>query len=317
MHVTVIGGGGVVGSTIAYTLANTVTDVEIRLVDIDDETATGHGTDIEHSMYHTQHAVGRAIAGETTGGVGSVEVVSPGQDALGDTDCIVFAYNVERTSDAVGRGGRDHYFEQNRPVADEFARWMQNFAPVPVVVVTNPVDRITHRLWDQSGWPRESFLGYSLSENARAAAELGRLRDVSPKQVYCPMMGEHGENVVPVLSHATISDDPVDLSTDERQQLLDYIREIPYKVMRKRGADESSRWVSGRGAAAVVHALNQGGTSAPVCLSVPLTGEYGFEGVSMSVPIILSSEGWTEIEQWTLSDWEKNRLEKSYAQLSS
>lgn len=317
MHVTVIGGAGSLGSTIAYTLATTVPDVELRLVDVDEDGATGHGTDVEHSMYHATHAVGETIAADVRGGVGPVSVTSPGAEAVRDTDCLVFAYNVDRSSEAVGRGGRDTYYAQNRPVADEFGEWMRDREPIPVVVVTNPMDRITYRLWKESGWPRTSFVGYSLSESARAAAEIGRLRDVDPNEVHCPMMGEHGETVVPILSRSTAGGDPVELSPEERQQLLDYVREIPYEVMRQRGPAESSRWVSGRGAAAIVHAIHRGGTDDPVCLSVPLAGEYGFEDVCMSVPVVLSGDGWATVEEWTLSDWETDRLEAAYEQLSS
>ena len=201
-------------------------------------------------------------------------------------------------------------------MADELGEWMADVDPRPVVVVTNPVDRITRRLWRASGWPRRSFAGYSLSETARAAAELGRLHDVDPGDVRCPMMGEHGEHVVPVFSNTTVEGDPVRLDEAERQQVVDYVRDVPYEVMEQRGAGESSRWVSGRGAASVAHAILSGGTDEPVCLSVPLMGEYGYEDVCMSVPVTLSSDGWDEIERWELSDWESDRLEAAYRHLT-
>lgn len=316
MHATVIGGAGSVGSTVAYTLATTVPDLRLRLVDIDEEAVAGHGTDVEHAMYHDTHAAGRAIAPDVRGGTGPLTTTGPGPGAVRDTDCIVVVYNVARTEEAVGRGGRESYYEANRPVAEELGEWMTDADPCPVVVVTNPVDRITDRIYEASGWPRESFLGYSLSETARAVAEIGRLRDADPHDVECPMMGEHGENVVPVLSKATVAGEPLDLSADEREGLLDYVREIPYVVMRQRGADESSRWVSGRGAAAVAHAILTGGTDEPICLSVPLDGEYGYEGVTMSVPVVLSDDGWDRIEDWELSAWERDRLDASYEHLS-
>ncbi|MFB6121489.1 MAG: malate dehydrogenase [Halobacteriaceae archaeon] len=317
MHVTVIGGAGAVGSTVAYTLATTVPNLTLRLVDVDEDGAEGHAIDLENSMRHGTHAAGRAIADATNWGPGSVTTASPGPDAVRDTDCVVVVYNVSRTEDAVGRGGRESYWEANGPVADEIGDWLAPNDPTPVVVVTNPMDRITHRLWAASGWPRESFLGYSLSESARAATELGRLRDADPREVSCPMMGQHGEHVVPVFSKTTVAGDPIEVSPEERRQVLDHVREVPYEVMRLRGPEESSRWVSGRGVATVVHAVVQGGTQAPVCLSVPLAGEYGYEGVSMSVPVVLSGDGWDRIERWSLSDWERSRLDEAYRDLAS
>ncbi|WP_435180904.1 malate dehydrogenase [Halorussus sp. AFM4] len=317
MHVTVIGGAGSVGSTVAYTLAVTVPDVSIRLVDVEGDAAAGHATDIEHAMNHdTTHAAGRAVAADVRGGSGPVEIAEPGPDVVDDTDCIVAVYNVSRPAEAVGRGGRDAYFQRNKTVADELGEWMADVDPRPVVVVTNPVDRITHRLWRASRWPRRSFVGYSLSETARAAAELGRLRDADPGDVRCPMMGEHGEHVVPIFSKTTVGGNQVSLDEEERQRVVDYVRDVPYEVMEQRGADESSRWVSGRGAAAVVHAILTEGTDEPVCLSVPLKGEYGYEDVCMSVPVTLSAGGWDEIEHWELSDWEQDRLNAAYRHLA-
>jgi len=317
MHVTVIGGAGAVGSTVAYTLAATVPGVTLRLVDVETDAAAGHGTDIEHATNHVTHAVGRAIAPDVRGGRGTVTTTAPGPDALADTDCVVVVYNVSRTEDAVGRGGRESYYEANRPVADELGDWMRGTDPRPVVVVTNPVDRIVRRLWERSGWPRRSFVGYALSETARAAAEIARLRDADPHDVHCPMMGEHGEHVVPVFSRATVEGRPLDLSPADRRQVLDYVRQVPYDVMRQRGAAESSRWVSGRGVAGVVHALDRDGTDEPVCLSVPLDGEYGYEGVCMSVPVVLSAEGWDRIGRWSLSEWERDRLDAAYDHLAA
>lgn len=315
MHVTVIGGAGSVGSTVAYTLATTVPHVRLRLVDVEDDAVVGHGTDIEHAMHHSTHPVGQAISSDVTGGTGVVSTATPNPEIFRNTDCIIVVYNVSRPENAIQRGGRGNYYEQNRSVADELAEWMSTTNPKPVIVITNPVDRITYNLWENSGWPRDYFVGYSLSETARAVAELGRLRDADPRQINCPTMGEHGENVVPVFSKTTVAGTPIDLSSDERKQVLNYIREIPYEIMRQRGPEKSSRWVSGRGAAAVAHTFQNGGTDEPVCLSVPLDGEYGYSDVSMSVPITLTSDGWDTIKKWSLSDWEKNRLDSAYEHL--
>ena len=315
MHVTIVGGAGSVGVTVAYTLAITVPDVEIRLVDVAEDAAAGHATDVEHAMNHEAHPAGQAIVSDVRSGSPPVTTAPPGPDVFEDTDCIVVIYNVDRPEEAVGRGGREAYFQRNRPVADELGGWMRDATPRPVVVTTNPMDRITRRLWDASGWPRESFVGYSLSETARAAAEIGRLRGVPSKRVYCPMMGEHGENVVPVFSKTTVDGRSVEFTDEERRQILDYVREIPYEVMRQRGAAESSRWVSGRGTATLAHAILTGGTDDAVCASVPLAGEYGYEDVCLSVPVTLSSTGWDEIERWDLSEWERERLDAAYHHL--
>lgn len=58
MHVTIIGGASTIGSTVAYTLAGTDPKVDVSLVDIDQDAAWAHATDITHASYHFTNTVG-------------------------------------------------------------------------------------------------------------------------------------------------------------------------------------------------------------------------------------------------------------------
>jgi malate dehydrogenase len=78
------------------------------------------------------------------------------------------------------------------------------------------------------------------------------------------------------------------------------------------GPSESSRWVSGRGIAAVVQVLDSGGLDEPICLSVPLDEEYGYEDVWISVPVHVTSTGWETIRRWDLANDERVALDRGY-----
>lgn len=130
--------------------------------------------------------------------------------------------------------------------------------------------------------------------------------------MYCPVLGEHGEHVVPVFSRATVGGDPVEFSKPEREDILEYVRDVPYDVLKLRGASDSSRWVTARGIASIVRRLEDGLADAPVCLSTPLSGEYGFEGISLSVPVRLGEDGVASIIEWDLTDEERTALEDAY-----
>jgi malate dehydrogenase len=45
--------------------------------------------------------------------------------------------------------------------------------------------------------------------------------------------------------------------------------------------------------------------------SVVLTGEYGVDGVALSVPVTLGRAGVREIHEWPLSEGERARLQRS------
>ena len=69
----------------------------------------------------------------------------------------------------------------------------------------------------------------------------------------------------------------------------------------------SSTWTSGLGTARMVRAIaNGGGEHFPA--SIVLDGEYGIEGVSVSVPVTIGRRGVEEIHEWELSDEEQAAL---------
>jgi malate dehydrogenase len=300
--VTVVGGAGTIGSTAAYTLALSHPDVEVRLCDLDGEAAAGHATDVRHARCHAAHSLG------PDGPAGDVVAADPGPDAVRDADCVLVTASVPRPADSTERGGRDTFWPANGEVAEEIGGWLAETEPVPILGVTNPIDRFLARLYEASGWPRERFVGYSLSETARMADAIARHVGSDPAAVYCPILGEHGEHMVPAFSRATVDGEPVDFPPETRTELLDYTRSVPYEIIAQRGSEHSSRWVSGRGAALIVASFLDGGTDEPICLSTPLEGEYGVEGVSLSVPMTLTSDGVGEILEWDLSEAEREGL---------
>lgn len=305
MPVTVLG-TGTIGATVAYTLATETSGVTIRLTDIDEGKSRGHAIDITHSTAHVAHAIGHGRSGD-----GGIEAVPPGPDAVAGADCIVVTASAPRPDGASQRGGRMKWLEGNLDIVRTVGDWLQSTIPCPVVVVTNPLDVLTYELYRQSGWPRGHFVGYSLSETARLADALARDYNVAPAAVHCPVLGMHGEHLVPIFSRATIRGDTIDLDEPERQRLLDYIRQVPFTVMDLRGAGESSRWVTGRGAALVVQTLLDGGLDEPVGLSTPLESEYGYEDVALSVPVTLEEAGVEQIVEWDLSRWEQAQLDEA------
>ncbi|THE64958.1 lactate dehydrogenase [Salinadaptatus halalkaliphilus] len=312
MNVLVVGGGGTIGITTAYTLAVDRPGLDITLADPRTEVTDAHATDLRHSQCHASHAIGRPAFEDRPGTISTVDPTDePGQAALEAADAVVVTASEPRSMDNLKRGGRLAVLERNLEIAADLGEWFGASGPTPTVVVANPSDRVTHRLWEASGWPRSSFVGYSLSETARLADELARRTDAAPDEIYCPILGEHGEHMVPVFSRATAAGEALSFSSGERQAILDYVRQVPYDVIDKRGADDSSRWVTGRGAALLVSRLLAGGTDRndPVCLATPLDGEYGLEDVTLSVPVVLDSDGVAEILEWELTDEERRGLE--------
>ncbi|MFC6835357.1 malate dehydrogenase [Halomarina ordinaria] len=304
MQVTVIGGAGTIGAATAYTLALDRPTLDVALCDVERDAARGDATDVTHARAHVAHPVGRSSGDRP----GAVRAVDPGPGAIEDADVVVVAASGAGTQ----TGGRMAAIEANRAVVDEVAAWFPEHAPRPVVTVTNPLDRMNYRLFRRVGWERSRFVGYALSETARVADELARRHGTTAERVSCPVVGEHGEHIVPLFSRASVDGDPLDLSAEEREAVTEYARRIPYDVIDWRGARHSSRWVTARGVAALTGRLLDGGLDTPVGLSTPLDGEYGYEGVSLGVPVTLDADGIDAVHEWDLPADERAALDAAY-----
>jgi len=304
MHVAIIGGAGTVGSTTAYTLATQRPEIDVSLLDVDEDGAEGHAIGIRHAR-----TLDRLPQFGNHGPMGAVSSGPSESASLADADLAVVTASVPRPADSAERGGRAAFLDRNLELASEIGAALREHDPIPVVAVSNPVDRIAYRIWEETGWDRSYVMGYSLSETARAADRIASLRGVPANDVYCPMAGEHGEHVVPLFSRLRIGGEPAALTDTERQTVTDYVRDIPFDVIALRGAEETSRWVTGQGVARLLSGIVDGGFDGdPIALSVPLDGEYGLEDVCLSVPVELSRTGVERILEWDLPEREREGL---------
>jgi malate dehydrogenase len=308
MHVAIVGGASTIGSTVAYTLAGTAPSHDVTLVDLDVDAAWAHATDITHARYHFANTP-PATADRATDPRGEIDTATTDELDRLDPDLVVFNAAAPRPEDATDRGARGAELARNRRIVEDVAADLRGLSPTPVLVVTNPVDRLVAHFHSLLGWPRRYFVGYTLSETARAADAVADRLDVDRTSVVCPTMGEHGEHVVPVFSRLRVAGEPVDLPAADREAVREYVRDVPFEVATKRGAAETSRWVTSAGVVRVIRAIAaDGGDGPPLCLSTPLAGEYGFENVATSVPVSLDRGGVAAIHEWELAESERRRL---------
>ncbi|KDE58755.1 lactate dehydrogenase [Halostagnicola sp. A56] len=328
MHIAIIGGASTIGATVAYTLASEEPTIDITLVDKAEDPSWAHAVDVTHSVFHS---IRGPVAAPTAESFGSIRTV--GADELGtlepEPDLAVFTAAAPKPENTTGTDAREAELDRNRSVVDAVAAELRKLNPLPVLMITNPIDRLTYRLWQRLEWPRRYFLGYSLSETARTAYKIGELRDVPWTSVGCPVIGEHGDEIIPVFSRLHIDGEPTTLSETERSTVREYVREIPFKIASKRGPEETSRWVTSAGVMRLIRRMFtedtdgrsdgkngeqsvNAGVEPTVCLSTPVDGEYGLSGGCLSVPVKLTSNGAEEILEWSLTPDERQRFERAH-----
>jgi malate dehydrogenase len=171
-----------------------------------------------------------------------------------------------------------------------------------VVVTTNPVDAASQLLLKATGFPRARVVGMAGAlDSARFRAALAAELGVSVRDVGGLVLGAHGEDMVPLMSSATVHGLPVRLSEERAEAVL----------ARTRGGGDGIV-AAAAGVAAIVEAILRD-TKRVLACSAFCQGEYGLRDVFVGVPVRLGREGVEEIVELELDGEERAALERSAA----
>ncbi len=286
-------GAGNVGTTVAHLAAAADMAREITLVDVVSGLAASVALDVEHA----------------SGITGSTATVSGGSESglLTDAEVVVITAGRPR-SPGMDRAG---LIAVNGRVVRSVSEEVAAHAPEAViVVVTNPLDEMTHEALSASGFGRKQVLGMAGTlDSSRFRYLLARAAGVSPRDVQAFCLGRHGPEMVPVLSRATIKGRPVNrvLSPEQIERCVKGAVEGGAAVVSLRRTG-SAYLAPGHAICEVLDGL-RGKRAGAIPVSVLLEGEYGMEGMVLGVPALLGKGGLIEVVEMTLSEEERRALQ--------
>jgi len=183
-----------------------------------------------------------------------------------------------------------------------------------LIVVTNPLDEMTHLAWRVSGFPPERVLGMAgVLDAARYRTFLAAALGVPPADVDAITLGSHGDTMVPVPSQATVAGAPLAtlLPASALERIAARTRDGGAEIVTllKRG---SAFHAPGASIAAMVEAVaSDRKTVLPAC--VRASGEYGIEGTFVGLPARLGRRGVEEIVELPLANDELDALRRAAA----
>jgi malate/lactate dehydrogenase len=234
------------------------------------------------------------------GGSGSVRAGD--LDDLADSDVVVICASMaEGPSDS-----RMLFLERNAEIVRSAGGALGPDWPGVVLVVTNPVDPLVTLLHQLTGLDRRRLIGYTLNDTLRLRTGIALALGLDPGRVDAWVVGEHGDSSVPVFTRVLVDGEPIALSANQQAAAADFTRGwfAKHKAL---DSGRSSTWTSGLGTARMVGAIaNGGGQRFPA--SIVLEGEYGIDGVSVSVPVTIGTGGVEEVHEWELSSAEHDAL---------
>src|SRR6186997_1149898 len=293
--VTVVGGAGNVGATVARAIAvKSLADVVI--VDIAAEKAAGIALDIFQAC---------PIDGSDTRLVGSADY-----SATANSDVVVITSGVPRKPGM----SRDDLLQVNYKIMQTVTEQVVKYSPGCIIVpVANPLDAMCQAVYKLSGFPRERVVGMAgVLDSARMRTFIAQELNVSVENVHAFVLGGHGDTMVPLPRLSTVAGIPITqlLSKDRIDAISKRTADGGAEITKLVGT--SAWYAPGESAAEMVEAILKDKKKILPC-SVFLEGEYGVKGQFLGVPVKLGARGIEQIIEIRLEADEQAALNKSAA----
>jgi malate dehydrogenase len=291
--VTVVGGAGNVGATVARSIAEKGL-ADVVIIDIADTKASGVALDIY----------------ETCPIIGSDSRVIGGNDwsAAAGSEIVVITSGKPRKPGM----SRDDLVKDNFAIMQSIAPNLVQHCPNAVVIpVANPLDAMSQALFKLTKFPRERIIGMAgVLDSARMSTFIAMELGVSVENVHSFVLGGHGDTMVPLARYSTVAGIPItELLSKERidaiaKRTADGGAEITKLV------GTSAWYAPGQAAAEMCEAILKDKKKILPC-SVYLTGEYGIRDLFVGVPVKLGARGVEQIIEIKLTADEEAALKKS------
>ena len=300
--VTVVGGGGAVGATVARAIAQKEL-ADVVIVDVADQKAAGIALDIYQSC---------AIGGSAAKVIG-VGATDEGYEHTANSDVVVVTSGVPRKPGM----SRDDLLDINYKIMQAVTAQVVKHSPNCVIVpVANPLDAMSQAVYRLSGFPRERVIGMAgVLDSARMRTFVAMELNVKVSDVTCFVLGGHGDTMVPLPRLSTVAGVPLTELVAMGQLTQERLDAICTRTANG-GAEltkliGTSAWYApGESAAAMTEAILKDSKAIMPC-SVFLQGEYGINDLFVGVPVKLGAAGVEQIIQINLTESEKAALHKS------
>ena len=293
--VTVVGGAGNVGMTVARAIAEKEL-ADVVIIDIAETKAAGVALDIY----------------ETCPIIGSDSRLIGGSDwnAAAGSDIVVITSGKPRKPGM----SRDDLVRDNFEIMKSIAPNLVQYCPNAIVVpVANPLDAMSQALFRLTKFPRERVIGMAgVLDSARMSTFVAMELKVSVENVHSFVLGGHGDTMVPLPRYSTVAGIPLTelLSKDRIEAIAKRTADGGAEITKLVGT--SAWYAPGQAAAEMCEAILKDKKKILPC-SVFLQGEYGINDLFVGVPVKLGARGAEEIIQIKLTAEEDAALKKSAA----
>lgn len=294
MTITVIGSGKV-GASAALNCGLRELDREILLLDIVQGLPQGEAMDINHQL--SERGSDAVVRG------------SNNYEDMRGSDYVVLVAGVGRKPGMT----RMDLLKINAGIVKDVAGKIASYAKdATIVVVTNPLDPMTHLALKAIGARKSKVMGMGgMLDLSRFKSFIHDATKISRDSIQAMVIGEHGENMLPLTRFSSIGGIPLHefISKDKAMEIFEKTRKIAAEVIALKGA---TVYAPGNAVATMLESTIRD-KKLVIPVSALLEGEYGVSDLCIGVPAIIGVGGVERVIELKLDSFEQSIFDKGIA----
>jgi len=275
MKVSIIGGGGLVGSCAAFALQCGGAVREIAILDVNEDLAAGQALDLLHGAPSTHD-----------------QIISSGSyEHIPDSDVICITAGLRRKPDESRLDLINRNVDLFLSILEQINR--VGYKPdATCFVVSNPVDILTYLASTRLRLPTNRVIGLGTQlDTIRFRALIAQHVQLPPTQVKAMILGEHGDSMVPIWSAASVNGLPLEKfpgwNPNVANDLFTRTRGSGAEVIKKKGGAGFAVGIAIRDVIDAI-ALDK---NQILPISSIQDGCYDMRDVAISVPTVVGKNG--------------------------
>jgi len=177
-----------------------------------------------------------------------------------------------------------------------------------IIPVTNPLDPMAYVTYKVSGFDKNRIFGMGgMLDLSRFKQFIHEATGYSRDSIRALVIGEHGENMLPLTRFSSISGIPLSsfLPKEKLDELVQNTKQVAAKVIELKGATVHA---PGNAISAIVESVVKDRKQV-IPVATYLDGEYGHSDVTIGVPAVIGKNGVEKIIELDLDEEEKKTFD--------
>ncbi len=289
--ITIVGSGKVGGEAALFTALRKLSD-EILLLDVVQGLPQGEAMDLNHML--SEKGIDVNIRG------------SNDYSEMKGSDIVVVVAGSGRKPGMT----RMDLLKINASIVKGVVENIKKYAKDSMIIpVTNPLDPMAYLTYKVSGFQKNRVFGMGgMLDLSRFVQFIHQATGFSRDSIRALVIGEHGENMLPLARYSTVSGIPLTslLPKPKLDEIVQDTKQVAAKVIELKGATVHA---PGNAISAIIEAVVKD-TKQVIPVATYLDGEYGYSDVTIGVPAVIGKNGVEKIIELDLDSNEKELFKK-------